>query len=246
MQNEIVVSLMFLMAAFLYSSVGHAGASGYLAVMALMGFSPDSMRPMALTLNVVVASIATFKFWRAGCFSWRIFWPFAITSIPFSYLGGGLSVPDMVYKPLVGCTLLYAAIRLLFDGEKFNSISTKSLHPLMACLLGSVIGLLSGLTGVGGGIFLTPLLLFMGWAQPRQAAGVSALFILVNSLSALSGMAQDIPVVLPGIGFHIVAVVIGGLIGSEYGSRHFSNPTLRKILAVVLVIAGGKMLAVLI
>jgi hypothetical protein len=226
-------------AALLYSSVGHAGASGYLAAMAIFGVAPESMRPAALVLNILVATIATVRFYRANCFCWSIFWPFALASVPFAFLGGALSLPGTIYKEVVGLVLLFAAYRLFRNGI---ADATKRIPAPLGLLCGAGIGLLSGLTGTGGGIFLSPLLLFMGWAETKQSAGVSAAFILVNSVAGVAGLFTK-PVVLPSVlAYWVVAAVGGGLLGSELGSKRLGNPTLRRLLAVVLVIAGGKLM----
>jgi uncharacterized membrane protein YfcA len=236
------LTVLILAAALLYASVGHAGASGYLAAMALFGVAPDVMKPTALALNILVATIATIKFFRAGCFSWSIFWPFAVASIPFSFIGGGISLPSYLYKPVVGLVLLYAAYRLFRANSTHATTEIKSI-PLWSALASGVgIGLLSGLTGTGGGIFLSPLLLFMGWAETRQTSGVSAAFILVNSIAGLLGHLSSVASLPTTIPIWATAAVIGGYVGAEYGSKRLGNITLKRLLAVVLIIAGLKML----
>jgi hypothetical protein len=173
------LAVLIFLAALLYSSVGHAGASGYLAVMALFGVAPAVMKPAALVLNILVAAIAAYKFSRAGLFSWPLFWPFAVTSVPFAFVGGAITLPGSAYKILVGLLLVYAAARLLALYEGRAAVGRR---PTLgaALLLGAGIGLVSGLIGVGGGIFLSPLLLFVGWAEPRMTVGISAVFILAG------------------------------------------------------------------
>lgn len=226
-------------ASVLYSSVGHAGASGYLAAMALFGVAPATMRPASLVLNILVATIATARFSLAGCFSWGVFWPFAVASVPFAFLGGAITLSGSQYKQLVGVVLLFAAYRLATNRVP----STGRGIPVWAGLLsGAGIGLLSGLTGTGGGIFLSPLLLFMGWAETKQSAGVSAAFILVNSIAGILGLMTK-PVLFPSaLPWWAVSVCIGGLIGAEFGSQKLGNQTLRRLLALVLVIAAGKLI----
>jgi hypothetical protein len=236
------LTVLILVAALLYSSVGHAGASGYLAAMALLGIAPDVMKPTALVLNILVATIATIKFYRAGCFSWSIFLPFAITSIPLSFIGGSISLPSYLYKPIVGLILLYAAYRLFRVNSAHGAIEIKSIPLWSALLSGAGIGLLSGLTGTGGGIFLSPLLLFMGWAETRQTSGVSAAFILANSIAGLFGNLASTAYLPSSIPVWAGAAIIGGFVGAEYGSKRLGNVTLRRLLAVVLVIAGLKMI----
>ena len=234
------------LAAFVYASVGHGGASAYLAAMALAGIAPSEMRPAALALNVLVSAMATVKFWRAGHFRWRLFWPFAVTSIPLAYVGGALVLPGAAYKVLVGVVLLYAGWQLWRSGRGGDEMRAVREVPLaLAMAVGAVLGLLSGLTGVGGGIFLSPLLLLLGWAGTKQTSAVSAPFILVNSIAALAAgvvaKGFDFPGWLPLLA---AAVLVGGWFGAEYGSRRFANPVVRRFLGVVLLVAGGKMVLV--
>ncbi|HYG08959.1 MAG TPA: sulfite exporter TauE/SafE family protein [Pyrinomonadaceae bacterium] len=243
----IILSLLIFAAAALYSSVGHAGASGYLAAMALFGLAPAAMKPAALCLNILVATIATFRFARAGCFHWPLFWPFAVASIPLAFVGGALTLPTTIYKQIVGLTLLYAAVRLfLFTRAKTAAAATATGNVPLApsLLLGGLIGFLSGLTGVGGGIFLSPLLLLMGWADTRRTAGVSAAFILVNSIAGLSGNLTNLQTLPAALPYFALAAVVGGVIGAEFGSRRLASVTIRRLLAVVLVVAGVKMIFV--
>jgi uncharacterized membrane protein YfcA len=237
--SELGLILCILFAALLYSSVGHGGASAYLAAMALFGVAPDSMRPASLALNIFVATIGLVQFYRAGRFSWSILWPFALGSVPAAFLGGAIKLPGTWYKVAVGIVLLVAAARLLWKPVADTSRPV----PLTTALLwGGAIGLLSGLTGTGGGIFLSPLLLVMGWAETKQSAGVCAAFILLNSIAGIIGLLTK-PVTFPAmLPYWIVAAVIGGLIGSQLGSTRLANPTLRRLLAVVLVIAAIKLI----
>lgn len=238
-----ILAFLIFVGALLYSSVGHAGASGYLAAMALVGVSAAVMKPTALTLNILVASIATVKFYRAGRFSFRLFWPFALASIPFAFLGGYITLPGHWYKTLVGVILLFAAYKLFRIASKAKEQPDVRHVPLWAGLLcGAVIGLLAGLTGTGGGIFLSPLLLLMGWAETRQAAGVSAAFILANSISGLLGNVSSIGS-LPGFIFALApAAILGGFIGAEFGSKRLASANLRRLLGLVLIVAGIKLI----
>lgn len=238
-----VAALIFL-AALLYSSVGHAGASAYIAAMALAGVEPAVMKPTALCLNILVATIVSVQFARAGHFSWPLLWPFAVASVPAAFVGGAWTLPGYYYKPLAGAVLLVAAVRLIVGNVPLADRETKAPPLPIALLAGAGIGLVSGLTGTGGGILLTPLMLFMGWATTRTAAGVSAAFILVNSLAGLAGLASSWQEIPPTIPWWAIAAISGGLIGSHLGSRRLATPTLRRLLGVVLVIAGVKMLAV--
>ncbi|MES2499220.1 MAG: sulfite exporter TauE/SafE family protein [Pseudomonadota bacterium] len=239
----LLIPLIFL-AALLFSSVGHGGASAYLAVFALAGMAPESMRSSALCLNVLVASIALFKFYKVRAFDWRLLWPIALTSIPMAFIGGQMSLPNQVYKVIVGLCLLYAAWTIFDNANKTDEITVKPVSKPILMLLGMSLGFLSGLTGVGGGIFLSPILLYFGWAKTKVISGVAAAFILVNSISGLFGVLSKSLTFPAGLLYWAFAAVIGGLIGAEFGSRKLSNPTIRKLLALVLVLAGGKMLTV--
>ncbi len=240
----ILLGTLICAAALLYSSIGHGGGSGYIAAMALFGLAPEVMKPTALVLNILVASIGTVKFYRAGCFSWPLFWPFAIASIPFAFLGGTLALPVATYKIVVGLVLLFAAYRIFDYTRQAPTAADKPLVIPLAIFFGAGIGLLSGLTGVGGGIFLSPLLLLMGWANMRQTAGVSAPFILVNSIAGLLGHISSVQMLPGALPVWAAAALIGAIIGTEFGSRRLNSLTLRRLLAAVLVIAGLKMIFV--
>jgi uncharacterized membrane protein YfcA len=242
MTQTLSLAALICIAALLYSSVGHAGASGYLAAMALFNLAPGVMKPTALVLNLFVATIGTIRFARAGCFAWRVFWPFAATSIPFAYLGGWMNVPAEVYHVILGLVLLFAAWRLGFNQSARTPADPRTIPLLPALLFGALIGWLSGLTGVGGGIFLSPLILLLGWADVRRTAGVSVAFILVNSASGLAGHWASMKSIPPQIAWWAPAALLGGLVGSELGSRRLAPMTMRRMLAAVLVVAGLKML----
>ncbi len=239
-----VLILLFFIAALLYSSVGHAGASGYLAAMALMAMSPEVMKPTALMLNIVVASIASTQFYRAGAFSWRLFWPLAMSSIPCAYLGGSITLPDMIYKPIIGGILIYSAFRSLYLAQYQADYILKPVKIPILLLAGATLGFFSGLSGVGGGIFLSPLLLLCQWQTVRVISGISALFILVNSTAGLLGFIskQSITALPADLPWWIIAVIIAGYIGSEYGSKRLKSAAIERLLAIVLVVAGLKML----
>ncbi|NJC89182.1 MAG: sulfite exporter TauE/SafE family protein [Desulfuromonas sp.] len=229
--------------AMLYASVGHGGASGYLATMALFSLSPAALKPTALVLNIVVAGVATWLYVTAKQFSWRAFWPFAVTSIPASYLGGCFSLPPHLYRPALGVVLLFAAWRLFVRTErKEGEIHLPKLPVAMA--VGGVLGFASGLIGVGGGIFLSPLMVLLGWARVREVSGIAALFILVNSAAGLLGHVgslQQVPDFAPLLA---VMALAGGTVGALGGSRHLPVPAILKAMAMVLVIAGGKLFLV--
>ena len=227
--------------AVLYSITGHAGASGYIAVMALLGMAPQEIKPLALALNVVVSLVATVQFYRAGHFDRKLFFPFVLGSMPLALLGGYVQLPMQWFKWLMGAALIVAAVRVVV---KQPPITTQPVFSVAASL-GAVIGLISGLIGVGGGIFLTPLLLLMGWANAKQAAAVSAPFILLNSLAALVGLNAYATQWLPdNILYLVLAVLMGGLLGSFIGSRIFSQQGITRVLSAVLLIAGAKLLYV--
>jgi len=239
--TELAALLAFItLAATLYSSVGHGGASGYLAAMALFGLAPVFMKPAALAMNIAVAGLVFYRLWRAGYFDARLFWPFALGSIPLAFVGGALTLPGGVYKILVAVALLVAASRLLWKAQDQEAASTPNIFLALAC--GAGLGFLSGLTGVGGGIFLSPLLLLLRWANMRTTAAVSAAFILVNSIAGLAGhatVAVAWPAQLPAL---MLAALAGAVIGSELAVRRLAPVTLRRVLGVVLVIAGAKLL----
>jgi uncharacterized membrane protein YfcA len=238
--NLALLSVAIFLVAFLYSTVGHAGASGYIAVMTLFGLAPAVIKPTALVLNIVVASIATWHFWRAGHFSWRLFWPFAVLAIPMAYLGGYINLPAHAFKVLVGIVLLCSAFFFIFQAR---NDSERGLPARLVCMLvGGGLGLLAGLTGTGGGIFLTPLVLTLRWAKTKPTAAVSALFILVNSIAGLLGNFRATNN-FPSFGLILAAVALGGgAIGSYFGSRRFNHVIIRRALAVVLFIAGTKLI----
>jgi uncharacterized membrane protein YfcA len=216
--EALLIAVLFLIAAVLYSSVGHGGASGYIAAMSLAGISPDVMKPTALALNIVVSSIAVFKFYRAGSFSWQLFLPLAVTAIPMAYIGGGFTLPVHWYKPLVGVVLVYAAWRSFNTAKGASTYAVQPVSVWILYVTGAVLGLLSGLTGVGGGIFLSPLLLFLRWAPMKVISGVSAAFILVNSTAGFLGVMSTDVHFHPWLPLWALVVLIGGFIGAEYGS----------------------------
>jgi len=232
--------LLFLVA-FLYASVGHGGASGYLALMALFSFTPDVMKPTALLLNLFVSLTSFIQFYRGGHFKWKIFLPLAIASVPFAFIGGLITVESSIYKKMLGILLLIPIIRFLF----FKNIPVDKLKKpdtLLSLIIGGAIGFLSGLIGIGGGIILSPILLLLKWTDQKQTAAISALFIFVNSLSGLAGQLTK------GIQFstdmyaYVAIAFTGGLCGAYFGSLKFNQNILKYVLAIVLMLAAYKLL----
>lgn len=227
--------------AFLYSSVGHGGASGYLALMAIYSVSPDLMKPTALMLNLFVSLTSFTQFYRGKHFKWPIFLPLALASVPFAFLGGLISIEADFYKKILGLLLMIPVIRFLF----FTNIRVEEIRQnnvYLSVLIGAAIGFLSGLIGIGGGIILSPILLLLRWTDQKQTAAISALFIFVNSLSGLAGYMTK------GIEFsqdmftYVIIAFAGGLLGSYFGSLKFNQNILKNTLAIVLLVAGIKLL----
>ncbi|MFM8526390.1 MAG: sulfite exporter TauE/SafE family protein [Cyanobacteriota bacterium] len=235
----------FAVVAFLYAGVGHGGASGYIALMALAGLSPATIKPVALILNIVVASLGCWNFLRAGHLPWRTIWPVYLLAIPGSFLGGWLNLPGLWFRQLVGGVLIITAFRLGLTSRDPDTLSRPN-APLLA-LSGGAIGFLAGLTGTGGGVLLTPFLLLCNWCTTREAAATSVLFILFNSISGLAGLVLTRPTALHAVpsasllGW-LVAVLLGGALGSRLGSRHWPVALIRRLLALVLLLAAFKLL----
>ena len=228
---------------FLYSSVGHGGASGYLALMALFSFVPEVMKPTALLLNLFVAAVAFYYYYKEGYFNKKLFLSFAIASIPMSFLGGMIEVDASIYKKILGVLLIFAILKMLNVFGK-ESTKIKDVKLWQGLVVGGAIGFFSGLIGIGGGIILTPVILLLHWGKMKEAAAVSALFIWVNSASALTGQLSS-GVSINAQSFVLVIIaLIGGFIGGYLGSKKINNQMLRYVLAVVLFIASIKLLIV--
>jgi uncharacterized protein len=251
MTPSTILPLAIGLVALLYASVGHAGATGYIAVMTLLGLEPAAIRPTALVLNVIVATIASVQFFRAGHFRSGLFWPLAVASVPCAVAGGAISLPTKTFEMLVGVVLLASALRIIRDAwrdrgaaaEEPEAAPRKPLAPAWLALLGGAIGLLSGLTGVGGGVFLTPALLALDAAPVKRVAAVSAPFILVNSLAGLTGglvAGRAIPAVSLPV---VAAAVVGGALGSQLGAFRLPVQTVRLLMAAVLAVAAVKLLS---
>jgi uncharacterized membrane protein YfcA len=240
--DALMLAVLIFAAALLYSSVGHAGASAYLAAMALVGVAPETMRPTALVLNLFVATIVIVRFAGAGHLPWRSLVPLAAGSIPMAFIGGSIALPGEVYRPLVALVLVAGAVRLATAATAASDDGERPGVPILPGIAaGATIGLLAGLTGTGGGIFLTPLLVLAAWTGTRDAAGLSGAFILVNSVAGLAGLVSggvSLPAALP---LWIGSVAAGGLIGSWLGASRFTILGLRRALALVLVLAAAKL-----
>ena len=233
-------ALLFVIA-FLYASVGHGGASGYLAIMAIFSFSPDIMKPTALMLNLFVSLVSFVQFYRGGHFKWNYFWPFALASIPASYLGGRLSLDHEIYRTILGVFLVFAVLRFVFF-KNTKAAQLRQPNIGLSLVIGGLIGFLSGLLGIGGGIILSPIILLLKWTDQKQTAAISALFILVNSLAALAGlMSKPITFSADMIQF-VVLAFLGGLCGAWFGAIRLPQHILKYILAVVLALAAYKLL----
>ena len=234
--------VMIIIMALLYSSVGHGGASGYLAAMALFGLAPETMKPAALMMNIFVSALLVWRLSRAGHFNWPLFWPIIVGSIPMAFMGGMLVIDVGLYKMIVGLALILAAVYMIFRVPVHEQVRPGK--TVVAVFIGGVLGFIAGLTGVGGGIYLSPLLLFLQWTTMRGSAAISAGFILVNSIAGLSGylmVATNIP---DGILIMVVCAFVGALVGSELAVRWATPGLLRRLLGLVLVIAGVKMILI--
>jgi len=242
--HDILLGALFFAAALLYSSVGHGGGSGYLAAMALLGMPPAMMRPTALVMNVGVAAISLYRFASASGFNRRLFLPFAVTSVPMAFVGGRIQLPVAWFGVLIGVVLVFSALRLFGETLQRDGAerTLRGPPPLSVALaVGAGIGLLSGLTGVGGGIFLSPLIVLMGWGTVRDSAAPTAAFILVNSIAGLSGLLTRQPALPDALPYWVAAVLVGGLIGATLGARRLGNTGLRRALVAVLLVAVAKM-----
>ena len=236
------IAALMVLAAALYSSVGHGGASAYLAIMALFSVAPETMRPTALTLNLVVATFAAARFALKGQTNWKLLLAFAVTAVPAAFLGGSIELPPHLYKPLVGVVLLLAAVRLFWQPELLAARPVHTPSLAVSLPVGAALGLLAGLSGTGGGIFLSPLIILFGWEDARKTSGIAAAFIVLNSAAGLLGnlaSMERLPLELP---IFVASVFAGALLGSWLGVSRLPRHRLLQALAVVLVIAGLKLL----
>jgi uncharacterized membrane protein YfcA len=241
MDAMLLFLILLFFVAFLYSSVGHGGASGYLALMAIFSMSPEVMKPTALMLNLFVSMVSFIQFYRGGHFKWKLFLPFALASVPFAFLGGMVHIDAVVYKRVLGFLLLVPILRFLFF-RNAAAAELRAPNRLLSLQIGSSIGFLSGLIGIGGGILLSPVILLLKWADQKQTAAISALFIFVNSLSGLGGQ------LVKGITFskemwiYVLVAFVGGLLGAYYGSLKFNQNIIKYMLASVLIVASYKLI----
>ena len=241
METIVIFYILLFLVAFLYSSVGHGGASGYLALMAIFSISPDVMKPTALLLNLFVSLTAFIQFYRGKHFNWKIFLPFAIASVPMAFVGGLISVEADVYKKILGILLIIPIVRFLF----FANIKVEELRKsnlILSLLIGTAIGFLSGLIGIGGGIILSPVLLLLKWTDMKQTAAISAIFIFVNSLSGLAGQLQKGIHFSPDMYAYVGVAFVGGICGAYFGSLKLKSNFLKYLLAIVLIVAAYKLL----
>lgn len=238
---SILIFLLIGSMAFLYASVGHGGASGYLAILAIFSFSPAVMKPSALILNVFVSIISFYQYYKSGNFRWQLFWPFALGSIPASFIGASIPVSDVMYKKILGVALLIAIVRLVIH-VKESSEPSKNPNPLISLAIGSGIGLVSGMIGIGGGIILSPVILLLHWANMKETAAVSALFIFVNSIAGLAGLLAKPLTLGPEIYGWIAIAVVSGAAGAYFGAQKFNPIHLKRVLALVLCIASVKLI----
>jgi uncharacterized membrane protein YfcA len=230
-------------AAALYSSVGHGGASAYIALMALAGLAPEEVRPAALVLNIVVAGLGAVRYVRAGRFDWRVFWPFAVTAIPAAFIAGSIDIPASIYRPLLAAALGAAALRYLIWPQIDAIKPAKAPSKVVALPTGAALGALAGLTGIGGGVYLSPLLVFVGWADAQRATGIAALFIVVNSIAGLAGRASSLTALPAFLPWLALAAIIGAAIGTTVSLRGMTKQTILRALGAVLGIAAAALVS---
>lgn len=241
MDNIFIFYILLFIVAFLYASVGHGGASGYLALMAIFSIAPDVMKPTALLLNLFVSLTSFIQFYRGQHFKWKIFLPLAIASVPMAFVGGLISIDNNIYKKVLGVFLLIPIVRFLFFANIPDS-ELKKANIGLSLFIGAAIGFLSGLIGIGGGIILSPVLLLLKWTNQKQTAAISALFIFVNSLSGLTGQLTKGIKFSPDMFAYVAIAFIAGLFGAYFGSLKFKQTILKYVLAIVLMLAAYKLL----
>lgn len=241
MNIDLILAFSLFSVGFLYASVGHGGASGYLAVLSIFAIPVLEFRSMILILNMLVAGMGFIQFYRAGYFRWNLCWPFLLTSIPFAFIGSKFPIHNEYYHLLLGLALLFPVVKLLGLGPKEKKES-KNINLPIALLTGVVLGFLSGLLNIGGGIFLSPLVILLAWANAKEAAAVSAIFIVLNSFSGLLGSFSVAAPINDSMYSWFIAALAGGWIGAYFGSHKLAVPTVRYLLTGVLAIASFKLL----
>lgn len=239
--TELIISLFLFFGAILYTSVGHAGSSIYIAVMALFGLSATVIKPTALVLNIFVSTFTSWRFIRAKLFDLKLFIPLAIGAIPMSFIGGGIDLSNEIYKPIVGGLLIVTGANYLFTRKYRQPAAITPPKFVAALFVGGSIGLLAGLTGTGGGIFLSPIALLLNWSAVKQISGTTSLFILTNSVFGLLGHASSVNELPSSLPVFVVAVLLGAIVGTIFGIKKFSNEKVKRALGLVLVIAGSKL-----
>jgi uncharacterized membrane protein YfcA len=238
--SDYLTAFFIFLGAVLYSSVGHGGASSYIAIMAFMGSPISSIKPIGLILNIIVSSVSSFRFIRHKLFNIKVFLPVALGSIPAAFIGGYINLPATIYRPLVGLILIAGGLQFLFNIFRYSGVIKNEVNPLVGFFAGSLIGFISGLTGTGGGIFLSPLIVFLGWTSVKGASGTAALFILFNSIAGLLGNYSLVKLLPQEIYLYSAAVIFGVLIGTQLGIKYLMEEGVKKSLGVVLIIAGIK------
>jgi uncharacterized membrane protein YfcA len=237
-ETILLLTLAIAVAAALYSSVGHGGASAYIALMALAGLAPEEIRPAALVLNIVVAGLGAVRFVRAGRFDWQVFWPFAVTAIPAAFLAGRIDVPADVYRPLLAAALAAAALRYLVWPQIDAVKPSRAPAKVIALPAGAALGALAGLTGIGGGVYLSPLLVFAGWADPQRATGIAACFIVANSIAGLAGRASSLAALPAFLPWFVLAAIVGAALGTTLSLKGLSKRGVLRVLGIVLGVAA--------
>ena len=241
MNPDLVIALSLLLVGFLYASVGHGGASGYIAVLSIFSIPVATYKPLILVLNIIIASIAFIQFYRAGYFKWKTTWPFLLTSIPCAFIGSKVHLAGNLYHLILGIALIIPVIRLIGFSPK-DSTENKPVNLILALTFGLLIGFLSGLLNIGGGIFLSPVLILMAWANTKEAAAVSALFIVLNSVSGLLGNLSNHVELNSSSYIWFTAAIMGGATGAYFGSHRFAQVTVKYLLSTVLLIASVKLI----
>lgn len=239
--HTLLIASCLLVGAILYTSVGHAGASAYIAVMTLFDLPPAVIKPTALTLNIFVSSYTSFRYIKSNLFNKTLFLYLSIGSVPAAYIGGHINLPSNIYRPIIGVLLLFSGVRFLIQALQTDKVH-REINKVLAVFIGTCVGFLSGITGTGGGIFLSPLIIWLGWVSVKQASGTVAAFIFVNSTAGLLGNLQSTSSLPNELPVFLVAVLLGAFIGTRFGIRRFSSVGVKRALGFVLLIAGVKFL----